>query len=319
MRLIGVAAGLVALGAFVYTFSRVLSVREAIEMLRLHKSAICLALVLYLTAYVPMTAGWVILAKGCGAHTTNRSLARVYLVSQIGKYLPGNVGHFLGRVFLVRQHGVSIEAAGAAITYEIIGSLASGALFAMLVEFLSPPGPGNAVIPLAAAALASVLLIALLFLRRETARLHALNALAAAVVCYFLVCFLMAGANIALLGAISGNYSEALALRTAGAVVLSSLLGFMVPGAPAGLGIREMSFYALLAGSYPASDVVLAAAAMRLVTTAGDGIAWLVGLTVQTREADVDCDSSTSTSRSQAATPVRSKKKKSANDVLSRS
>jgi uncharacterized membrane protein YbhN (UPF0104 family) len=55
-----------------------------------------------------------------------------------------------------------------------------------------------------------------------------------------------------------------------GAFASSWILGFIAPGAPAGLGIREAILSAWLSTAMPAADVVLLVVALRIATTVGD-------------------------------------------------
>lgn len=59
---------------------------------------------------------------------------------------------------------------------------------------------------------------------------------------------------------------------------LAWVLGFLAPGAPAGLGVREGALAFLLAGSVDDQRVLTLILAMRIVTVMGDGLCWLVGL-----------------------------------------
>jgi len=275
-RLIGGIVSLLALAAFVHAFGKLLTLHDATIMVRDHWSALLAALALYGVAYVPMCVAWQTLARGVGARIAPLALVQVFLVSQIGKYLPGNVGHLLGRAYLARSRGVPLDVSGIAMSLELAGVLAAGALFAALAGALSPGSGGYSLVAPAAAILALIMASAVLVLaRKRTPRLRTLAGPMAAAVAYYLAVFtLLAAANATLLGATSWP----LALHVATAVVLSWLIGFMVPGAPAGLGLREMSLYALLAGAFPAPTVLLAAVGMRLVTTTGDGLAWLAGI-----------------------------------------
>jgi uncharacterized membrane protein YbhN (UPF0104 family) len=61
-----------------------------------------------------------------------------------------------------------------------------------------------------------------------------------------------------------------------GAFASSWILGFVAPGAPAGLGIREAILSAWLSGALPAEQVVLLVVVLRIATTLGDlfSLAW---------------------------------------------
>lgn len=60
------------------------------------------------------------------------------LVSQIGKYIPGNVAHLFGRVALAREDGVPPTVAGAAILLEVGFLLTTGLLIVCLTVLVSP-------------------------------------------------------------------------------------------------------------------------------------------------------------------------------------
>src|SRR3546814_6780064 len=55
-----------------------------------------------------------------------------------------------------------------------------------------------------------------------------------------------------------------------GAFTTSWIAGFVVPGAPAGLGVREVVLTAWLAGALPPATAVLLVVALRIATTIAD-------------------------------------------------
>ena len=55
-----------------------------------------------------------------------------------------------------------------------------------------------------------------------------------------------------------------------GAYVLAWLAGLVTPGAPAGVGVRELVLLALLKGSVGQTELLLAVLLGRLVTVGGD-------------------------------------------------
>ena len=57
---------------------------------------------------------------------------------------------------------------------------------------------------------------------------------------------------------------------TFGAFMLDWLAGLLAPGAPAGLGVREMVLFSLLKGLVAEADLLLTIVPSRLVTVAGD-------------------------------------------------
>lgn len=65
-----------------------------------------------------------------------------------------------------------------------------------------------------------------------------------------------------------------------GAYLLSWLLGFIMPGAPGGIGIRETVITVLLAAYLPSDSVLLAIVIYRIVSIAGDFFAFIMSLLI---------------------------------------
>jgi glycosyltransferase 2 family protein len=95
---------------------------------------------------------------------------------------------------------------------------------------------------------------------------------------------------VSLLGVIAGGEEMATQhwLAIGGAYVVAWLAGLVTPGAPAGVGIREMVLLFLLKGLVIDTDLLLAVLLGRLVTVSGDLVfflgASLIPSTPHTRE-----------------------------------
>jgi uncharacterized membrane protein YbhN (UPF0104 family) len=72
-------------------------------------------------------------------------------------------------------------------------------------------------------------------------------------------------------------------IPVAGLFILSWLIGFAVPLAPGGLGVREASGVVLLSGSISAESALVLLATMRIVSLLGDLAMFMVGLWAQRR------------------------------------
>jgi uncharacterized membrane protein YbhN (UPF0104 family) len=69
-----------------------------------------------------------------------------------------------------------------------------------------------------------------------------------------------------------------------GAFVITWLAGSVTPGAPAGIGVRELVLLFLLKGLVLESDLLLAVLLSRVVTVAGDVLFFLAALCFLSRE-----------------------------------
>ena len=63
-----------------------------------------------------------------------------------------------------------------------------------------------------------------------------------------------------------------------GAFVLAWLVGLVTPGAPAGIGVRELMLLLLLKGQMSQTDLVMAIALGRIVTSGGDVLFFIATL-----------------------------------------
>ena len=59
---------------------------------------------------------------------------------------------------------------------------------------------------------------------------------------------------------------------------LAGIVGFVTPGAPAGLGVREGVMLLLLGTQYPAAEAGAIVVGLRLATTLGDILLFPIGL-----------------------------------------
>ena len=255
-------------------------------LLSKHWIALLSAALLYGLAYVPMTRAWIVLARGAGAESEPRALAEIFLTSQIAKYLPGNVAQFLGRAYAAHRIGVPLTVTGLALTLEVAGVLIASALLVGSAWSLGlgggmPKAGGTYLLPLVGAAIAAVAAIAVIAGRRDGIR-QSLRPFMVATLLHMLTLLLVASGHLAIAVSLVGHADAAMIGEIAAAILTSWLIGFAAPGAPAGLGLREMTFVALLSGSYAPDALVLVAAAFRLVTVGGDLLAWLVGLRLRT-------------------------------------
>ncbi len=203
----------------------------------------------------------------------SRRLHAIYGRSSLGKYLPGNVGHFvlrqteLGRLDIpqTRIAGISLE--------EILSQI-SAALFIAGGATLLADGNG----PIAALAqrwditpwltalavaalLAALALPALLMWRGHFSPMRYIIRLAWAIT--------FEGAGFLLLAQLVDTQT---AFSAIGVFTLSWLGGFVAFGAPGGIGVREALITALLSGLVGASPAAALAVVLRLACVTGDAL-----------------------------------------------
>lgn len=240
---------------------------------------------LYGAAGVMLGLAWWHLLGHFGALTSRRWAVRVYGLSQISKYVPGNIFHLAARQSRGMAAGISGWAVAKSAAWEL-GLLAmGGAVFGLLVL----PLLAEAVPVLLSALLFAAALGAAAVLLRRLVGAGAVRAFA------WQVAFLAASGLLflgllVLLGELGAGERWGIGhdgagdgggvwLTVLGAYILAWLAGLVTPGSPAGLGVRELVLLLLLEGLVDEAGLVQAVVLARLVSALGDGAFFLGALT----------------------------------------
>jgi hypothetical protein len=258
------------------------------------------ALALYLAVILLSGLAWLILLRGVGEPARFGTALPIFAVAQFGKYIPGNVAHLAGRVVLAVRAGFGQERVLATMALEIAWAVLSGVFVAWAAPTLSGTlGPARDLGAPPTAALAGVTVLALLLplgaryllrslpdrVRRRVpglseVRIPGAGPLAA---CFLLgcLCMLLLGAIPVVLEAAVFGAGESAYFAVAGLFALAWVAGFITPGAPAGLGVRDAILMTGLTPIFGPGNALGVTVVMRLVTSVGDAIAFAAGLLVR--------------------------------------
>lgn len=227
-------------------------------------SAVALLALIYGLSSLMLALAWWNLLGQFGADTSRHWAVRTYGVSQIAKYVPGNIFHLAGRQAMGLAAGVPGWPLAKSAVWELGLISATGGLFGLLALPLLVPGlPMTASAGLFAAAMCVAVILLRRFISLQAARAFAWHAgfLAVSGFLFVLLIELLAG---------NPGFSAGFWLPLGGAYVLAWLAGLVTPGAPAGVGVRELVLLFLLKGLVGEADLLLAVVLGRLVTVAGD-------------------------------------------------
>ena len=205
---------------------------------------------------------------------------RIYAVTTLAKYLPGNVFHYAGRQLAAVRCNWPQRAVAQATVYEIIFHVAVvGAMVFILLPMATLPAEVTAggrymlarleegVLLVVVLVLAVGILVCRSRLRRMIEDISGvLPSLLLLQTAFFVVSLLV---HLWLASSMSLLANENTALLAV-AFLTAWLAGFVVPGAPGGLGVREAILVAFLSAHLPTADVLAFALASRLVTTLGE-------------------------------------------------
>lgn len=227
-----------------------------------------------------------------------RDMLKVYVRSNIAKYLPGNVMHFAGRNFLGVQYGLRHSQIVLSSMLEIIFTLLTVIILSFLLnykQFISiiiisfQYLRSNVVILfLFVICVLIVLLVFQHFNKRSIFKFQKFKIfltknfvfLFAKVFLLNSIVFVMMGLMLALIYYYVINVSIQVdsVLLIVSAFVLAWFAGFVVPGAPGGIGVRESILILILSPIYGHEATLLASFIHRLVSILGDVIAFIINI-----------------------------------------
>lgn len=295
LHLIGMAVAAVALAYFALHAYRALQGQDLAALLETRVIIAGAVLTVLYALLVPLTAmAWSWLLRGLGQPAPFAITGPILATTQIGKYLPGNVAHHLGRVVVARRYGLDTGKTIVSMAYETLLVVVACAHVGALTLLWSPPTAladwplvqyrGPLVVGISAAALA--IMLAAPRIAGLITRLRSHNAPPDTVATQVhpgwltsLACYLIYALNFVLVGGglwlVATELSPAAAgmanlVLLIGAFASSWILGFLAPGAPAGLGVREAVLSLWLGTAMDASVAVSLIIMLRIATTLGD-------------------------------------------------
>jgi hypothetical protein len=191
--------------------------------------------------------------------------SRIYGISQLAKYLPGNIFHLAGRQAIGVAEGLPFRPLAATVFWEIVTISVTAVPFAIVALPLLLPD-----LQALPAIIAFMVVITMLAMMAH----HVFGRHIAKAVGWYALFLTVSGLvfYVGLVVVLSDMQPvfASLPLVVCGAYVVAWLAGLLTLGAPAGIGIREVVLYALLQGVITKSDLLAAIFLGRLVTATGD-------------------------------------------------
>lgn len=246
---------------------------------------VLLALALSLaTAFLAMLS-WRSVSAGFGAPLGVREASVVYLVGQVGKYLPGGVWNLAASAELGSDRGIERRRTVGTMLVAVLVSMAVAGALALLTL---PGVPGSlladhpwllalAPLPLLAAAPAvlNTLLGVLLRVTRQAPVAERVGlAPVAAAASWSLLSWLAAGLQVYVLALAVGAEPGMQLLRlSVGGYALAWIVGFVLVFLPAGVGAREVVLALAMAPVLGSGGVLVVVLLSRVLITVGDLLA----------------------------------------------
>jgi uncharacterized membrane protein YbhN (UPF0104 family) len=255
---------------------------------------------LMLATSATTAALWLVIFRSLGGRVETRAGCRIYMVTNLGKYLPGKVMHAAGRVALLQERGQAGSLVVTSVLVELVLSLLGAALLSLIVVpgLLQQPGlqqytPILTTISLLALpagliglhprVMGPVLKVGSKMLPGRAGELAThlppYRTTLLLLVGYMLLWFLMSMGLFATAHTVYPLDWEHLPAMT-GIAAISYLFGLAVPIAPAGIGAREGLMTALLSTltPMPVPAAAVASVLYRVVTILAETLAAGLGI-----------------------------------------
>ena len=221
---------------------------------------------------------------------SKRDARRVFLRANIGKYIPGNVMHFVQRNLFATDMGISQLQLAMSSVFEVMSYVAVALMVASLSAWDSLQavvaryfGEKLPVLGIAAGCVGLLILAALVILRKKIRTALAgyswktfFRTLLTVILLQLATLLLLAAVMVLLVWYARGSLDPGTIGTVISTYVIAWVLGYIVPGASGGIGIREMALLLLLGPLLGDSLVLSLAMIHRLITIIGDFLGYLI-------------------------------------------
>jgi hypothetical protein len=243
--------------------------------------------------------GWGWLMRGLAVPVRSREAMPIFLVSQFAKYVPGSIGQHVGRLALGRQYGLPTPTLLLSLVIENGFALGAGAAVAGGSVAFGVAAGGSDVGRVAGMLgfilvgwLAGAMTLRFILAHpppwvRRVLKLNEGVVLRTSLISgYFLLhvaSYVAIGTALVVVvsGFAGGTGPEVWRIALAG--MAGWFAGYILPGAPAGLGVREATLTALLTPLCGPTVAVSAALLWRTSALLADGLLFLIGLVTRPR------------------------------------
>lgn len=244
---------------------------------------LALVLALWCSYFVIMAVGWVLAVRRAGAKLGFTAGAGIWVSSMPARYLPGNVWHVAGRLYLARQSGVTADAVLLSSVIEQVLTVAGEVIIFLLALPFWPNLPTAGLVgPLVTVPFALIGLhprVVALALRFAARLLHqqivalplGYQQLLPLLLWYVAAALVNGLAFFVLASALGAGDAPQLPLL-AGGYLLARSIGFLSLLTPAGLGVREAVLAAVLSPYMPLTMATVAGLMARVLSTVAEAL-----------------------------------------------
>lgn len=261
--------------------------------------------ILYGVSCVLLAWGWFLILRFLADREERlpfQHVAGIHFRTNMLKYIPGNFMEFVGRNYMIHRYGISHGDSATSSILETIFLILSSLFVTAVFSFASFQASGmewharygwDGRMILMIVIFSAALLIAIVarwsrkdefrrFFSVTFLRLSVIEMLINSAIITWLG-LLMVGILVWVMGIPMDGMRCALVI---GSMALSWTCGFVTPGAPGGLGVREAILLMLLSSAIAPGTLIMAAALHRLVSILGDAFIFGIGSLIPVKGAE---------------------------------
>jgi len=221
-----------------------------------------------------LALAWRDVLKYLGSTISARLAIRIHGISQLAKYVPGNIFHLAGRQALGMVAGIS----GMRLAKSTMWELGLSATAGLLCACLALPLIWAAIPVILSVTCFVILLVAACLIVGKLFDFRLSKALLLHVI-FFIVAGIFFAVLLDFSSSIDISFSALPSL--CGAYIVAWLIGFFAPGAPAGVGIRELVLLFFMKTIVIESELLMAIILSRVTTVAGDVCYFFIAMLVR--------------------------------------
>jgi len=276
-RVLHWGGGMLAVLGILFVALRFREYNDQLDFLRFSTKTWLLVAGLALTysiASLALSMAWRNILKHLGTTISRPFAISAHGISQLAKYVPGNIFHLAGRQAIGMAAGMPAVSLAKSTVWELGLLTLAGSLCAGLTLPLIWPA-----IP----AMLSLIMVALVIITACSILRHFFNSNISKALVLQVIFLLVSGSVFTIFLYLSSSVEIPFIIFPAlcGAYIIAWLVGFVTPGSPAGVGVRELVLLFLLKTIVVESELLLVIVLGRATTVLGDlcyfSIAALIG------------------------------------------
>lgn len=252
-------------------------------------SILGLSIISILGIVLDALAGRYLIKDLLGEKIALKSLYQIYSKSNIAKYIPGNVMHYVSRSIYCREYNITSSDMTyitiLEITLKVITAFGMALILAyeqinIVMEIMKIDIRINRQVIVIVIILILIGLLIILYYKQSNIYtcVGLIFKLIKSILAYMFIFIINASIFIIIAGL---NYDKMLDSKqfmyVIGVYTMAWLIGYITPGAPGGIGIKETITVILLSPIYGEKIVLLVAVITRIISVIGDVLGYLIG------------------------------------------